>query len=301
MKPKLRILVWAMVVSLVIGLGCGRDTGRAQTGGASGKGAELSGSIQIKGSDTMVNLGQAWAEAYMKKNPAASVAITGGGSGTGIAALINKTTDIAECSRSIKPAEIEQAGKNGVEPTQFDAARDGITVVVHPSNPISSLSIDRLADIFSGKVTDWKDVGGNAGGIVVLARELNSGTYIYFKERVLNKGNEKGAVEYSRKALMLPSSQAIADEVAQNPLAIGYYGMGYMSSKQKALGVSLAAGSEPVQPTRENVLSGKYPISRLLYFYTNGEPTGAVKDFIDFALSAEGQKIVEAVGFVPVK
>ena len=301
MKLKLVKLAWVVVALIVLGLGCGRGTGKTQTGGTPGKGAKLAGNIEIKGSDTMVNLGQAWAEEYMKKNPSANVSVTGGGSGTGIAALINKTTDIAESSRAIKQAEIEQAKKNGVEPKQYDVARDGIVVVVHPSNPISSLTIDQLADIFSGKVTDWKDVNGTPGGIVVLSRELNSGTYVYFKERVLNKGDEKGPVEYTQKALMLTSSQAIADEVAQNPLAIGYYGMGYVSSKQKALGVSASSDSEPVQPTKDNVLSGKYPISRLLYIYTNGEPNGVVKDFISFTLSGEGQKVVEASGFVPLK
>jgi len=258
-------------------------------------------SIQIKGSDTMVNLGQAWAEAFNKKNPAVNVAVTGGGSGTGIAALIAGTADIAECSRTMKDKEIQKAKQNGITPVEFTAALDGLAVVVHPDNPVSKLAIDELADIFTGRITNWKQLGGKDLPIVILSREVNSGTHVYFKEHVLRKGNEKGTEEFSPTALLMPSSQAIADEVAQNPNAIGYYGMGYISKQQKVVAVAKDKNLPYIEPTMENVKSGRYPISRPLLMYTKGEPQGRVKEFIDFALSTEGQEIVVKTDFVPVK
>ncbi|MCX7920358.1 MAG: phosphate ABC transporter substrate-binding protein [bacterium] len=258
------------------------------------------GMIQIKGSDTMVNLGQAWAEAFMKREPNISVAVTGGGSGTGIAALINGTADIAQCSRSMKEKEIEQAKAKGVNPVEHKVALDGLAVVVHPKNPVSKLTIDQLSDIFTGKIRNWSQVGGKNAPIVILSREVNSGTHIYFKEHVVRRGNEKGPEEFAPDALLMPSSQAIADEVASNPNAIGYYGMGYVSEKQKAILVAKDKDSAYIAPTKENVINGSYPISRPLFLYTNGKPTGAVKQFIDFVLSAEGQKIVSQQDFVPI-
>ena len=258
-------------------------------------------SIQIKGSDTMVNLGQAWAEAFNKKNPEVNVAVTGGGSGTGIAALISGTADIAECSRTMKEKEIEKAKQNGITPVEFTVALDGLAVVVHPDNPVSKLTIDELADIFTGRITNWKQLGGKDLPIVILSREVNSGTHVYFKEHVLRKGNEKGTEEFSPMALLMSSSQAIADEVAQNPNAIGYYGMGYISPAQKVIAVAKDKNSSYVEPMMENVKNGKYPISRPLLMYTQGEPQGIVREFIDFALSPEGQEIVKKIDFVPVK
>jgi phosphate transport system substrate-binding protein len=258
-------------------------------------------SIQIKGSDTMVNLGQAWAEAFNKKNPEVNIAVTGGGSGTGIAALIAGTADIAACSRTMKDKEIEKAKENGITPVEFTVALDGLAVVVHPDNPLSRLTIDELADIFTGKITHWKQLGGRDLPIVILSREVNSGTHVYFKEHVLRKGNEKGTEEFSPMALLMPSSQAIADEIAQNPNAIGYYGMGYISPAQKVIAVAKDANSPYIEPTLENVKNGKYPISRPLLMYTKGEPEGTIKEFIDFALSPEGQEIVAKTDFVPLK
>jgi phosphate transport system substrate-binding protein len=173
--------------------------------------------------------------------------------------------------------------------------------VVHPDNPVSELTIDELSDIFTGKITNWKELGGNNLPIVILSREVNSGTHVYFKEHVLRKGNEKGTEEFSPMALLMPSSQAIADEVAQNPNAIGYYGMGYISPRQKAIAVARDKNSPYIEPTVENVRSGKYPISRPLLMYTKGEPQWTVKEFIDFALSPQGQEIVIKTDFVPVK
>ena len=251
--------------------------------------------IQIKGSDTMVNLGQAWAEEFMKKNPKAMVAVTGGGSGTGIAAVINGTCDIAETSRKMTKKEIEMAKKNGIKPVEHIIALDGIVVVAHPSNPVTKLTIEQLAGIFTGKTTDWKELGAKPGKIIILSREVNSGTHIYFKEHVL--GNK----EYAPTALLMPSSQAIADEVAQNPSAIGYYGMGYISKKQKVIAVAKNKDSGYTNPSLANVKNGKYPVSRPLFMYTNGAPKGLTKNFIDFIMSKQGQEIVKKLDFVPVK
>lgn len=261
--------------------------------GKSQRGTE---SIQIKGSDTMVNLNQAWIERFMEYNPDSFVAVTGGGSGTGIAALLNQTCNIAACSRKIETEEMDLAKSKGINPREFVVALDGIVVVVHPSNPIEKLTIAQISDIFTGKITNWKEVSGKDEEIVVLSREINSGTYIYFKEHVLGEGKE-----YTENALLLPSSQSVADEVAQNPKAIGYYGMGYISPHQKPIAVSNDKNGPFVTPTIENVMNGSYYISRPLLMYTNGEPIGVVKRFLDFILSEEGQAIVKDIDFVPVK
>ena len=249
----------------------------------------------------MVNLGQAWAEEFMKLRPEYSVAVTGGGSGTGISSLINNTCDIAEVSREMKAGEIDMAKSKGVTPFEIKVALDGLAVIVHPSNPVSELTIEQLADIFIGRVTNWKQVGGRDEKIVLLSREVNSGTHVYFKEHVVRKGVADGKEEFAPEALMLPSSQAIADEVAQNPDAIGYFGMGYITKKEKAIHVAMSSGAPYVAPTMENVVTGDYPISRPLLMYTKGEPQGAVKAFIDFVLSPEGQTVVKKIDFVPVK
>jgi phosphate transport system substrate-binding protein len=263
--------------------------------------SQQANSLQIKGSDTMVNLGQAWAEEFMKADPKVSVAVTGGGSGTGIAALLSGTCDIAELSRELKPEEIEMARQKGFQPKQVTVALDGLAVVVHPDNPISQLTLDQLAAVFSGAVANWKEIGGEDLPLVVLSREVNSGTHVYFKEHVL-RGNQKDSrVEFAATALMLPSSQAIADEVAQNPGAIGYFGMGYITAKEKALAVAKDAASPYVAPTIANVVSGAYPISRPLLMVTRGQPQGLVAKFIDYVLSPKGQEIVAKIDFVPVK
>jgi len=289
-KGMVLVLAIAVCAAGVISSGCSRKSDKA-----------ASGSIQVKGSDTMVNLGQAWAESFMKKHPGSGVSVTGGGSGTGIAALLNKTTDIAESSRTIKPEEIEQAKKNGITLKEIKVAYDGIAVVVNPANKVSALTMAQLADVFMGKITNWKQLGGRDEKIVLLSREVNSGTHVYFKEHVLNKGDSKGTNEFSSSALLMPSSQAIADEVEKNTAAVGYYGMGYISNRQKVVPISSGPDAEPVMPSEETVLSGKYPISRPLFMYTDGEPSGLTKEFIDFVLSDEGAKIVRSLDFVPLK
>ena len=284
-----------LFLSLICGgLACDRPNQNSK----SSKNSE--NSIQIKGSDTMVNLGQAWAESYMKKHSDALVAVTGGGSGTGISALLSKTCDIAEASRKMKDKEWEEARKNGFEPVEFTVGLDGLAVAVNPQNPVNQLTIDQLADIFTGKIKNWKDIGGNDLPIVLLSREVNSGTHVYFKEHVLRKGDEKRTDEFDDKALLMPSSQAIVDEVANNPNAIGYYGMGYQSKTQKILAIAKDKTGPFYLPNIENVKSNKYYISRPLLMYTRGKPEGAIKDFIDFVLSPEGQEIVKQIDFVPV-
>jgi len=257
-------------------------------------------SIQIKGSDTMVNLGQAWAEKYMEKDPANFVAVTGGGSGTGLSSLISGSCDVAMSSRNIKEKEIILAKQKGINPNEIKVALDGLAVVVNPNNPVSKLTMEQLAAIFTGKITNWKELGGKNEKIVLLSREVNSGTHVYFKEHVLRKSDPGSREEFAPNALMLSSSQAIADEIAGNSAAIGYYGMGYISKKQKPLSIAKDENSEYEMPTIENVINGKYPVSRPLFFYTNGIPEGLVKKLIDFALSKEGQDIVLATDFVPV-
>ncbi len=262
--------------------------------------APAKNSIQIKGSDTMVNLGQAWAEKYMEKNPGDFIAITGGGSGTGFSSLISGTCDIAMSSRNIKEKEIALAKLKGINPNEIKVALDGLAVVVNPKNPISKLTLTQLADIFTGRISNWKELGGKDEKIVILSREVNSGTHVYFKEHVLRKNDPNSKEEFAPRVLLLSSSQAIADEVAGNSAAIGYYGMGYISSKQKPIMVAKDEKAEYEAPTIENVINGKYPISRPLFLYTNAEPQGLVKKFIDFCLYKEGQDIVLKTDFVPI-
>ena len=289
-----KILLTGLIGALGI-LGCSRNDTDKQAQN------ETKTSIQIKGSDTMVNLVQAWAEEFMKKNPGKQLAVTGGGSGTGISSLISSTCDICMTSRNIKDKEIELAKKKGVTTNEIKVALDGLAVVVHPSNPVGQLTQAQLADIFTGNISNWKEVGGKDAKVVILSREVTSGTHVYFKEHILRKGNANGPEEFASSALMMPSSQAIADEVTNNPDAIGYYGMGYISAKQKPISVAKDEKSEYEAPTTENVISGKYPISRPLLLYTNGQPKGLDKEFIDFALSPEGQAIVVKTDFVPVQ
>lgn len=257
--------------------------------------------IQIKGSDTMVNLGQAWAEEFNKLHPDVNISITGGGSGTGIAALISGTCDIAESSRAIADKEIKQAEGKGIEPVQDIVALDGLAVVVNPKNPVKNLTLDQLRDIFMGNIDNWQTVGGKNIPIVILSREVNSGTHIFFKEHVLRMGDTKGPEEFSPSALLMPSSQAIADEVANNENAIGYYGMGYISPKQKTIAVGKTKNGPFTEPTVESVKTNTYPISRPLYMCTDGQPKGAIRDFINFVHSEKGQEIVKKLDFVPIK
>ena len=257
--------------------------------------------IENKGSDTIVNLALAWAEAYQVEHPDVRISVTGGGSGTGIAALINDTVDLANASRQIKTEEIEEAQSKGVEPMEHIIARDAIAVIVNSENPVSELTLQQISDIYSGEITNWSDVGGEDRPIVKLSRETNSGTHVYFLETVLRLGNSDDETLFSMDTLLLPSSEGIISEVRQNPNAIGYDGLGYVPDDVKMIAIAKEAGGEYVLPSIATVNDKTYAIARDLYMYTNGEPTGVVKDYLDWILSAEAQEIVAELGFVPAK
>ena len=259
---------------------------------------EPQGFIQTKGSDTMVNAVQMVAEEFMKEYPHIFVAVTGGGSGVGIASLINKTCDVATASREIKPKEVEMALKRGVNPKEFVVAHDGVAVIVNKSNRINELTIEDLHRIFTGKATNWKEFGGKDLRIVTLSREVSSGTHLYFKEEVIQLSKKDSQAEFSSETLLLTSSQAIVEEVSGNEAAIGYLGMGYLSDRTKAL--RIGRGKEFYAPDMEDVLKKTYPLSRPLFMFTNGEPQGINKLLIGFTMSPMGQRQFKEAGFVPV-
>lgn len=257
--------------------------------------------IENKGSDTIVNLALAWAEYYQKDHPDVSISVTGGGSGTGIAALINGTVDIANASRQIKSEELDSAKANGTEPVEFIVARDAIAIVVNMENPVDRLTLQQVSDIYSGKYNNWSEIGGEDRPIVRLSRETNSGTHVYFLENVLRLGQKENKTFFSPNTLLLPSSEGISSEVRLNPNAIGYDGLGYVTQDMKVLAIAKDSQSEYIIPSSESVTNGEYPIARDLYMYTPGAPTGATKDYLDWILSSQAQKIVTELGFVPIK
>ncbi|MCS7258886.1 MAG: phosphate ABC transporter substrate-binding protein [candidate division WOR-3 bacterium] len=245
--------------------------------------------ITIAGSTTVLPIAQKCAEAYMDVNPQVNISIRGGGSGVGISALISKTVDIANSSRPIKDKELNTARQKGVNPYGTIIALDGIAIVVNPQNPINEISLKTLKDIYTGKITNWRALGGPDQEIVVISRDVASGTFEVFKEKVL--GGEKVRDD----ALMLASNKAVATTVKDTRGAIGYIGLGYISEDVKVLKV------DGVIPNAETVRKGKYKIARPLYMYTNGTPKGIVKDFIDFILSPTGQKLITDVGFISLQ
>ena len=258
--------------------------------------------IQIKGSDSEVNLVQRLAEVFMKKHPDANIAVTGGGSGTGIAALINKTTDIANSSRDLSPKEEEEAKKAGVQPFRIIFATDGISVVTHPANPISKLTLEQLGKIFKGEITNWKEVGGKDAKISLYGRQSNSGTYVFFREFVVK-------ADYSPHMKAMNGNAQIVEAIKKDKDGIGYVAVGYVVNEKdevmpgiKIINIAKDGKSEAYSPAKmENVMSKKYPITRPLNQYTNGNPSGKLSDFIKFELSKEGQEIVRKEGFFPVQ
>ena len=261
-------------------------------------------SINIIGSNTVTPLSSVWAEEFMEAYPDVSIAVSGPGSGVGIAALINGTTDICQASRMIKQSEIDQAEANGVEPYEIPVATDALSVVVHPSNPVSELTVAQLSAIYTGEITNWNEVGGNDVEIVAIARDTNSGTHVFFKEQVVQmKGlpTEDKSLEYGGDVLLLPSTKEGVSQVAGNPNAIFYPGLGYVTEEVKPLAIKQMADSTGVLPSVQTALDGTYPIARPLLFYTDGEPTDVIKDFIGYCLSSEGQDKVIEVGYVPLE
>lgn len=294
--PGIRIAPMLLLALLPILVACGpgvEESGTEAPGRAT--------SIQNKGSDTLVNVALAWAEAYGQIKPEVQVAVTGGGSGTGIAALINGTVDMANASRKIKEEERTKAEANGIDPVAHVVAGDAIAVVVHPSNPVQGLTIAQLSDIFSGKITNWREVGGEDRPIVLLSRESNSGTHVFFLEQVVRQGDKNNKSLFSPDTLLLPSSEGISAEVRENPNAIGYDGLGYVTHDQKMVGVASTEDGSYVMPMVETVKDGSYPIARGLYIYTAGEPQGAILEYLNWILGPEGQAIVQDLGFVPLQ
>ncbi len=256
--------------------------------------------IQNKGSDTLVNLALAWAEAYRQVNPGLLVAVTGGGSGTGIAALINGTVDIANVSRQVKADEIAAAEANGIEPVEFVVAIDALAIVVHPANPVDALTIDQLADIFTGRITNWQELGGNDAPIVLLSRETNSGTHVYFLDEVVRKGDADATDIFAPQTLLMPSSVGITSEIRRNPNAIGYDGLGYVDPAHEKLIAVANANAAYVLPSVATGMDGSYPIARPLYMYTAGQPTADIAEYLNWIRGPQGQQIVAELGFVPL-
>lgn len=257
--------------------------------------------LQNKGSDTMVNLALAWAERYQADHAQVRISVTGGGSGTGIAALINGTVDLANASRQMKDVEFEAAKQAGFSPAEFVVARDAIAVIVHPQNPVQQLSLEQISLIYRGEINNWREVGGEDRPIVRLSRETNSGTHVYFLETVLRRGSKEDKNIFSADTLLMPSSEGIIAEVRDNPNAIGYDGLGYVTPEVKMVAVAVDAAGPYVLPSIETVNNGQYPIARDLYMYTlQNPPTGLVQEYLNWLLSPDGQEIVSQLGFVPV-
>ncbi|MCC6904928.1 MAG: phosphate ABC transporter substrate-binding protein [Anaerolineae bacterium] len=274
-------------------------TGCQPVSSGSESGADSDRAIQNKGSDTLVNLALAWAESYREVRPEVSIAVTGGGTGTGIAALINGTVDIANASREMSEEEIAEARANGITPVEFIVAIDALAVIVNPDNPVERLTIEQLSDIFTGRITNWREVGGNDAPVVVVSRESNSGTHVYFLETVVRRGSKENEDIFAPRTLLMPSSVGITSEVQRNPNAIGYDGLGYVTPHEKLIAVAQDAGSPYVLPSVESGEDGSYPLARYLYMYTAGEPDETIMAYLDWIRGPEGQAIVADLGFVP--
>ncbi len=246
-------------------------------------------SLTLTGSTTVLPIVQKAAETFMDINPNARISVRGGGSGVGISALIDGTTDIANASRAIKAEEIEQAHGKGVSPVETAIAMDGIAIIVHSSNSIKGISLEQIKAIYTGEISDWQEIGGKSGPIIIVSRDVSSGTFDTFKKLVLS--GEKTRAD----ALMLASNNAVTTTVANTPGAIGYVGLGYLIGDVAALEVN------GVYPSQKTIIDGEYKLARYLYMYTNGDPQGVGKEFIDFILSPQGQKIVEEQGFIPIR
>ena len=276
--------------------GCGK-----KEGGGSGEAAKKQ-TIQNKGSDTMVNLAQAWAEEYHKVAPDVDVEVSGGGSGVGIAALEKGTIDIANASRNMKPEEMATAKKNtGKDPKEFVVGYDALAIYVHKDNPLNEITLDQIAQIYAegGAITKWADLGVTIPGasgdeIVRVSRQSSSGTYEFLREHVLNKK------DFKLGSRDMNGSKEVVELVASTPTAIGYSGMGYATPAVKMLKVKKTAADPAYDPNVANTLAKTYPIARSLLVYTLGEPQGAVKNYVEWMMSDAGQKVVEATGFVPL-
>ncbi|HKQ69307.1 MAG TPA: phosphate ABC transporter substrate-binding protein [Polyangiaceae bacterium] len=283
------------VAALVSFAGCARtDDAKSSSAGSPSVATPEKSNITVKGSDTMVILGQRWAEGYMKDNSATTIQVTGGGSGTGIAALINGSTDICESSRPMKDKEKEDVqAKRGAPAVETKVALDALAIYVNEKSPVQEISLPTLAKIYLGDIKDWKDAGGKAHAIVLYGRENNSGTYGYFKEHVL--GNK----DFAANTQTLAGTSAVANAVKGDEFGIGYGGIAYLEGI-RALKVKKDDTAPAVTPSLQTAQDGSYPISRFLYFYTAGEAKGSAKKFIDWVKGPEGQKIIGDVGYYPL-
>lgn len=291
-------LKWALGVTLAI---CLAQTGCGKRDGASGSKT----SVQNIGSDTMVNLAQAWAEEYAKVEPSVSIEVSGGGSGLGIAGLINGTAEIANSSRKLEPEEVEKCkAKHGSEPKEYMVGYDALSIFVHKNNPLSEISIDDLAEIYKegGKITKWSDLGiqnipGAQGDEMVrVSRQNNSGTYHYFREVVIGK---KG--DFKAGSVDLNGSKDVVETIAKTPNAIGYSGMGYATPEVKIVKVAKKKGEPAIMPSIETTLNKTYPIARPMFMYTPGTPPAHIQKYLDWVMTEPGQKIVQDTGYIPLQ
>jgi phosphate transport system substrate-binding protein len=287
MKLKKNLFVVLVLLALAVSLSLG-GCGGAKT--SQPQKTQSQKTLTLNGSTTVFPIAQKEAEEFMKQHSDINVSVRGTGSGNGIAALINGTCDIADASRPMKQSEIENAKSKGINPVANVIAKDAIAIVVNTKNPISSITHDQLKKIYTGEITNWKELGGPDWEITPITRDSSSGTFEIFEEKVLEKG-----VEMVSTAVVQGSNQAVKTTVAKTPGAIGYIGLGYVDSSVKALKY------DGVLPSKSSVLDGSYEISRPLFMYTNGTPEGVVKKFIDFVMSPEGQTVVEQVGYIAVK
>ncbi len=295
-----RFHAFFLILAFLLAFSLSSCFGGTQTRPGAAAATEATAYIENKGSDTIVNLALAWAEQYQSDHPDVRISVTGGGSGTGIAALVNGTVGIANASRKIKDEEIEQAKANGIQPVEFVIARDAIAVIVNPENPVSQLTLQQISDIYSGKISNWSEIGGEDRPIVRLSRETNSGTHVYFLETVLRLGDKNNKTLFATNTLLLPSSEGIINEVRSNPNAIGYDGLGYVPKDLRIIAVAKAEGEAYILPSAKTVNDKTYAVARDLYMYTAGEPTGAIKTYLDWIVSFQAQAIVTKLGFVPI-
>ncbi len=298
LRSKLGITFVALLLTVTVFAGCGRGTKKAEA--PANNESEIvqqdlpRGSFSAQGSDTMVNMGQFLAEYYMDNvNLGAAIAVTGGGSGTGIAALINNNVDLAQSSRQIRDSEIEQAAANGVEVFEFIVAQDGLAIYLNAENPIDELNFAQLKGILTGKITNWSEVGWADGGhIDVFSRQSNSGTYVFINENVMH------GEDWAPGTRFQPGSSQVIEGVRADRGGIGYSGVGFLTEGVKVISVSREEGQPAVSPlVAANVSDGSYPIARPLFFYTNGYPQGVLLDYLEWVLSPEGQQVVVDTGF----
>jgi phosphate transport system substrate-binding protein len=295
-KNKLKSLLILLLFASILIVGCKKKEEVEKT------------VVSVKGSDTMVNLSQKWAETYMQKNLNASIQVTGGGSGTGIAALLNGTMDIANASRELKKKEYDRANELGISPKEYKVALDGIAVIVHIDNSVNELTVAQLSDLFTGKVQNWNELGGSDSPITLYGRENSSGTYEFFKGRVLGKDERGKTRDFATSTQVLQGTAALGEAVARDTKAVGYGGVGYFAARKdvKILKVKETEEAIAIAPAEagkvnyEAIWSGEYSISRYLYCYTNGTPEKKIQEFMNFILSKDGQDLVRQMEYIPL-